>query len=70
MAYVILQGAIRKLEERHRLELLTEVGRGMKLINTGKDHFNLEVREIGDEIRPPMTTVAAYTERRRSLKAR
>ena len=34
MAYVILQGAIRKLEERHRLELLTEVGRGMKFINT------------------------------------
>jgi glucosyl-3-phosphoglycerate synthase len=70
MAYVILQGAIRKLEERHRLELLTEVGRGMKLINTGKDHFNLEVREIGDEIRPPMTTIPAYAERRRSLKGR
>ena len=38
MSYVILQGAIRKLEERHRIELLTEVGRGMKLIITGKDH--------------------------------
>lgn len=70
MAYVILQGAIRKLEERHRIELLTEVGRGMKLINTGKDHFNLEVREIGDEIRPPMNTVPAYVERRKSLKGR
>ena len=70
MAYVILQGAIRKLEERHRLELLTEVGRGMKLINTGKDHFNLEVREIGDEIRPPMNTIPAYLERRKSLKDR
>ena len=70
MAYVILQGAIRKLEERHRLELLTEVGRGMKLINTGKDNFNLEVREIGDEIRPPMITIPAYAERRRSLKDR
>jgi nucleotide-binding universal stress UspA family protein len=70
MAYVILQGAIRKLEERHRLELLTEVGRGMKLINTGKDNFNLEVREIGDEIRPPMNTIPAYLERRRALKDR
>ena len=66
MAYVILQGAIRKLEERHRIELLTEVGRGMKLINTGKENFNLEVREIGDEIRPPMITIPAYVERRRS----
>jgi glucosyl-3-phosphoglycerate synthase len=70
MAYVILQGAIRKLEERHRIELLTEVGRGMKLINTGKDHFNLEVREIGDEIRPPMTSIPAYVERRKALKDR
>ncbi|MDQ4035491.1 MAG: glucosyl-3-phosphoglycerate synthase [Chloroflexota bacterium] len=68
MSYVILQGAIRKLEERHRIELLTEVGRGMKLINSGKDQFNLEVREIGDEIRPPMISVPAYVERRRSLK--
>jgi nucleotide-binding universal stress UspA family protein len=70
MAYVILQGAIRKLEERHRIELLTEVGRGMKLINTGRDHFNLEVREIGDEIRPPINTIPAYLERRKSLKDR
>jgi nucleotide-binding universal stress UspA family protein len=70
MAYVILQGAIRKLEERHRLELLTEVGRGMKLINTGKDHFNLEVREIGDEIRAPIASVPAYAERRKSLRRR
>ena len=70
MAYVILQGAIRKLEERHRIELLTEVGRGMKLINTGKDHFNLEVREIGDEIRPPMNSIPAYLARRKARKAR
>jgi nucleotide-binding universal stress UspA family protein len=70
MAYVILQGAIRKLEERHRIELLTEVGRGMKLINTGRDHFNLDVREIGDEIRPPINTIPAYLERRKSLKDR
>ncbi|HEY8169906.1 MAG TPA: glucosyl-3-phosphoglycerate synthase [Candidatus Limnocylindria bacterium] len=70
MAYVILQGAIRKLEERHRIELLTEVGRGMKLINTGKENFNLEVREIGDEIRPPIASIPAYLERRATLKSR
>ncbi len=67
MSYVILQGAIRKLEERHRIELLTEVGRGMKLINQDRQRFNLEVREIGDELRPPMQTIPAYQERRRSL---
>ena len=68
MAYVILQGAIRKLEERHRIELLTEVGRGMKQIIQEKDRFSLEVREIGDELRPPMKTIPAYQERRRSLR--
>jgi hypothetical protein len=68
MAYVILQGAVRKLEERHRIELLSEVGRGMKLINTDKDRFNLEVLDIGDEIRPPIATVPAYLERRKSLR--
>ena len=68
MSYVILQGAIRKLEERHRIELLTEVGRGMKLIVQEKDRFNLEVREIGDALRPPMRTVPAYQERRKALR--
>jgi nucleotide-binding universal stress UspA family protein len=68
MSYVILQGAIRKLEERHRIELLTEVGRGMKLINQDKDRFNLEVREIGDELRPAMRTIPAYQERRKGLR--
>ena len=67
MSYVILLAAIRKLEERHRIELLTEVGRGMKLINRGQNQFNLEVRDIGDELRPPINTVPAYLERRRQL---
>ncbi|MDH4333805.1 MAG: glucosyl-3-phosphoglycerate synthase [Chloroflexota bacterium] len=70
MSFVILQAAIRKLEERHRIELLTEVGRGMKLINRGPDQFNLEVREIGDELRPPINTVPAYLERRKQLLGR
>ena len=70
MSYVILQGAIRKLEERHRIELLTEVGRGMKLIVQDKERFNLEVREIGDELRPPIRTIPAYQERRKALKAK
>jgi glucosyl-3-phosphoglycerate synthase len=68
MAYVILQAAMRKLEERHRIELLTEMGRGMKLIIQEQDRFNLEVREIGDELRPPIKSVPVYQERRRSLK--
>ncbi|MEX0625034.1 MAG: glucosyl-3-phosphoglycerate synthase, partial [Chloroflexota bacterium] len=48
MSFTILQAAISKLEERHRIELLTEVGRGMKVIGQEKDRFNLEVREVAD----------------------
>jgi glucosyl-3-phosphoglycerate synthase len=68
MSFTILQAAIRKLEERHRLELLTEMGRAMKVMNLGPDRFNLEVRELGDEIRPPMNSIAAYRERRQRLR--
>ena len=68
MAYVILQAAIRKLEERHRIELQTEMGRGMKQIIQEQDRFSLEVREIGDQLRAPIRTIPAYQERRRSLK--
>ncbi len=68
MSFTILQAAISKLEERHRIELLTEVGRGMKVIGQEKDRFNLEVREVADAMRPPMRSVPGYQERRRSLK--
>ena len=40
----------------------------MKVIGQEKDRFNLEVREVGDALRPPMRSVPAYQERRRSLK--
>ena len=70
MSFTILQAAIRKLEERHKLDLLTEMGRGMKLIGREADRFNLEVRPIGDQLRPPMKTIPAYMERRRALAER
>ena len=69
MSYVILQAAIRKLEERHRIQLLTEVGHGMKQIHQEGDSFSLVVREIGDQIRPPMSSVPAYQEKRKARKA-
>ncbi len=70
MAYVILQAAIRKLEARHRIELQTEMGRGLKQIVQEADRFSLEVREIGDQVRAPIRTIPAYQERRRALKQR
>jgi glucosyl-3-phosphoglycerate synthase len=68
MSFTILQATISKLEERHRIELLTEVGRGMKVIGQERDRFSLEVREVADSVRPPMRGIPAYAERRKSLK--
>jgi glucosyl-3-phosphoglycerate synthase len=70
MAFVILKAAVRKLEERHRIDLLTEIGKSFKLINQEGGTFSLSVREIGDELRPPMKSIPAYQERRRALKQR
>jgi nucleotide-binding universal stress UspA family protein len=70
MAFVILQAAMRKLEERHRIELLTEMGRTMKLITQDRDRLSLSVREIGDQLRPPIRTIPAYQERRRKIAGR
>jgi hypothetical protein len=42
----------------------------MKVINQERARFNLEVREIGDELRPPIKTIPAYQERRRSRKTK
>jgi hypothetical protein len=70
MAFVILKAAVRKLEERHRIDLLTEIGRSFKLINQEGGTFSLSVREIGDELRPPIKSIPAYQEHRRALKQR
>ncbi len=70
MAFVILKAAVRKLEERHRIDLLTEIGRSFKLINQEGGTFSLSVREIGDELRPPMKSIPAYQEHRKALRQR
>jgi len=70
MAFVILKAAVRKLEERHRIDLLTEIGRSFKLISQEGGTFSLSVREIGDELRPPMKSIPAYQEHRKALRRR
>jgi len=67
MSFVIMKAAIAKLEERHRIELLTDMGERMKQIRVDGDRFTLDVREVGDEVRPPMNTIAAYLARRKEL---
>ncbi|HZU17609.1 MAG TPA: glucosyl-3-phosphoglycerate synthase [Candidatus Dormibacteraeota bacterium] len=60
MAFAIMQVALRRLGDRHRIYLLEEVNRSMKLIHYHNDRFFLEVKEIGDWERPPMGAIPEY----------
>ena len=60
MASAIMQVAIKRLGDRHRIHLLEEINRSMKLVHYNNDRFSLEVREIGDWERPPMASIPEY----------
>ncbi|MBO0689763.1 MAG: glucosyl-3-phosphoglycerate synthase, partial [Candidatus Dormibacteraeota bacterium] len=64
MAFAIMQVALKRLGDRHRIHLLEEVNRSMKLIHYSSDRFFLELKEIGDWERPPLATVPEYLARR------
>jgi glycosyltransferase involved in cell wall biosynthesis/nucleotide-binding universal stress UspA family protein len=68
MAFAIMQVALKRLGDRHRIHLLEEVNRSMKLIHYSSDRFFLEVREIGDWERPPMTAIPEYLFTRNPVK--
>jgi glucosyl-3-phosphoglycerate synthase len=68
MAFAIMQVAVRRLGDRHRLHLVEEVNRTMKLIHYSDDRFFLELKDIGDEERPPMFSIPQYLARRHQLR--
>ena len=68
MAFAIMQVAIKRLGDRHRIHLLEEINRSMKLVHYNNDRFFLEVREIGDWERPPMATIPEYLFSRTPIK--
>jgi glucosyl-3-phosphoglycerate synthase len=67
MAFAIMQVAIKRLGDRHRMHLLEEVNRSMKLIHYDSDRFFLELKDITDQERPPMRAVPEYLSRRHEL---
>ncbi len=69
MAFTILQVAMRRLEQRHRLQLLSEANTSMKLIQHDRDRFHVEVKHLGDLDRPPIISVPAYRAARQGLGA-
>ena len=69
MAFAIMQVALRRLGDRHRLHLLEEVNRSMKLIHYDNDRFFLEVKDILDQERPALARLPEYIARRHELRA-
>ena len=68
MAFAIIQVALKRLGERHRIQLLEEINRSMKLVHYTNDRFFLEVKEIADWERPPMASIPEYLSRRIDLR--
>jgi glucosyl-3-phosphoglycerate synthase len=64
MSFVILQAAMKRLEERHRARLFAEIGSTMKLPRSSPGRLSLEVYEIADQERPPMIRIPEYADRR------
>ncbi|MFN8526291.1 MAG: glucosyl-3-phosphoglycerate synthase [Chloroflexota bacterium] len=60
MSFTILALVMRRLEQRHRLHLLSDVNQSMKMIQHTRDHFEVRVREVGDVERPPIITLPEY----------
>jgi glycosyltransferase involved in cell wall biosynthesis/nucleotide-binding universal stress UspA family protein len=67
MAFAILQVALKRLGDRHRMHLLEEVNRSMKLIHYDNDRFFLELKDIHDQERPRIASVPEYLARRHEL---
>ncbi|MCL5074753.1 MAG: glucosyl-3-phosphoglycerate synthase [Chloroflexi bacterium] len=69
MSFAIIQILVKRLEDKHRLRLLEDIHKSMKLIRslTEADYF-LEVKEIADYERPPIITLREYRERRKALR--
>lgn len=60
MSFAIIQVALKRLGDRHRVHLLEDINRSMKLIHYSSDRFFLEVKEIEDWERPPLITLPEY----------
>lgn len=63
MAFTIIQVVVKRLEDRHRLQLLAEVNKSMKLVAHDARGYRLEVKELEDFERPPMLAIPEYRQR-------
>ena len=64
MSFAIIQVVMQRLEAQHKLRLLEDINKTMKLIRYEPRRFYLEVEKIGDRERPPMIAIAEYRRKR------
>ncbi|TME17663.1 MAG: glucosyl-3-phosphoglycerate synthase [Chloroflexi bacterium] len=69
MAFAIMQVALKRLGDRHRMHLLEEINRSMKLIHYENDRFFLELKDIEDHERPALAQVPEYLARRHAVRS-
>jgi len=63
MAFTVIQTVIRKLDRRYSLQLLKDVNLTMKLIRYEEKRFFLEIEELAERQRPPMSSLPEYQAR-------
>ncbi|MBI4317274.1 MAG: glucosyl-3-phosphoglycerate synthase [Chloroflexi bacterium] len=64
MAFAIVQVFMRRVEDRHKLNILEEVNTSMKLIREVRRGYYLDLKEIREHERPPIATVTEYRAKR------
>ena len=64
MAFVIMQAVMKRLEERGQTKLLGELGTSMKLPRSAAHKLSLDVLDLADVERPPMTRIPEYRRKR------
>lgn len=60
MSFAIMQVVFSRLQERHKVTLLSEANRTMNLIRYGPSRYYLEPEEIAEQERPPMLSLPEY----------
>ncbi len=64
MAFVIMQAVMKRLEERGQTKLMSEMGSSMKLPRSSAHKLSLDVFDLADVERPPMSRIPEYRRRR------
>jgi glucosyl-3-phosphoglycerate synthase len=64
MAFVIMQAVMKRLEERGKTQLLGELGTSMKLPRSTGHELSLDVFDLADIERPPMSRIPEYRRKR------